>query len=93
MAEAYFERSPVIFITSSSNLKRMGRGGFKEIDHNRVAEPITKATISVTAGERIAEAVDKAYDMAVNGKPGPVSLLATSIARWWPATPLRKCSI
>jgi len=74
MAEAYFERSPVIFITSSSTLKRAGRGGFKEIAHNRIAEPITKFTISVTAGERIAEAVDKAYDMAVNGNPGPVHI-------------------
>ncbi len=34
MAEAYFQRSPVIFITSASTLKRDGRGGFKEIDHN-----------------------------------------------------------
>jgi acetolactate synthase-1/2/3 large subunit len=74
MAEAYFQRSPVIFITSASTLKRDGRGGFKEIDHNRVAEPITKSTISVTAGERIAEAVDKAYDLAVNGNPGPVHI-------------------
>ena len=49
MAEAYFQRSPVIFITGSSTLKRSGRGGFKEIAHNRVAEPITKYTISVTA--------------------------------------------
>ena len=74
MAEAYFQRSPVIFITGASTLKRAGRGGFKEIDHNRVSEPITKYTISVTAGERIAEAVDKAYDMAVNGNPGPVHI-------------------
>ena len=74
MAEAYFQRSPVIFITGSSTMKRAGRGGFKEIAHNRVAEPITKYTISVTAGDRIAEAVDKAYDMAVNGNPGPVHI-------------------
>jgi acetolactate synthase-1/2/3 large subunit len=74
MAEAYFQRSPVIFITSASTLKRDGRGGFKEMDHNRVSEPITKYTISVNAGERIAEAVDKAYDMAVNGNPGPVHI-------------------
>ena len=68
----FFERSPVIFITGASTLKRADRGGFKEIAHNRVAEPITKYTASVTSGERIAEAVDKAYEMAVNGNPGPV---------------------
>ncbi len=61
MAEAYFQRSPVIFITGSSTTKRAGRGGFKEIAHNRVAEPITKYTISVTAGERIAAGPESAH--------------------------------
>ena len=32
MMEAWGERSPVIFITGSSTLKRKGSGGFKEID-------------------------------------------------------------
>ena len=37
MLEAWGERSPVIFITGSSSLKRQGSGGFKEI-----IEPIVK---------------------------------------------------
>ena len=32
MLEAMGERSPVIFVTGSSTLKRQGAGGFKEID-------------------------------------------------------------
>ncbi len=74
MAEAYLERSPVIFITASSTMKRLDQGGFKELDHTRIAEPMTKYSALVTAGERIPEFIDKAYDIAVNGNPGPVHL-------------------
>ena len=37
MMEAWGERSPVIFITGSSSLKRQGSGGFKEIDDVSIA--------------------------------------------------------
>ena len=74
MMEAWGERSPVIFITSSSTLKRKGSGGFKEIDDVSMAEPITKYSFSVTDGARIKEFVDRAYRIAVSGYPGPVHL-------------------
>lgn len=74
MMEAWGERSPVIFITGSSTLKRKGSGGFKEIDDVAIAAPLTKYSESVTAGERIPEFVDRAYKMATSGYPGPVHL-------------------
>ncbi len=37
MMESWGERSPVIFITGSSTLKRQGSGGFKEIDDVAIA--------------------------------------------------------
>ena len=39
MLEAGGERSPVIFVTGSSTLKRQGAGGFKEIDDVAIAAP------------------------------------------------------
>ena len=39
MLEAGGERSPVIFVTGSSTLKRQGAGGFKEIDDVAIATP------------------------------------------------------
>ena len=42
MMEAWGERSPVIFVTGSSTLKRQGSGGFKEIDDVAIAAPLTK---------------------------------------------------
>ena len=74
MMEAWGERSPVIFITGSSSLKRQGSGGFKEIDDVAIAAPLTKYSASIIDGERIREFVDKAYKIATNGYPGAVHL-------------------
>ena len=74
MMEAWGERSPVIFITGSSTLKRQGAGGFKEIDDVSIAAPLTKYSISVTDGNRIPEFVQRAWNMAMEGYPGPVHL-------------------
>ena len=69
MMEAWGERSPVIFVTGSSTLKREGSGGFKEIDDVSIAKPLTKFSVSISDGERISEIVDKAYRIATNGYP------------------------
>ncbi len=74
MMEAWGERSPVIFITSSSTLKRTGAGGFKEIDDVAMAAPVTKYSFSIPDGTRIREFVDRAYKIATSGYPGPVHL-------------------
>ena len=74
MMEACGERTPIIYITGSSSLKRQGSGGFKEIDDVSIAAPLTKYSASITDGTRIREFVDKAYRIATNGYPGAVHL-------------------
>jgi len=74
MMEAWGERTPVMFVTGSSTLKRQGSGGFKEIDDVAIAAPLTKYSASITDGSRIREFVDRAYKMALSGYPGPVHL-------------------
>ena len=74
MMEAWGERSPVIFVTGSSTLKRQGSGGFKEIDDVSIAAPLTKYSVSITDGERISEFVDRAWKLALSGYPGAVHL-------------------
>ena len=68
------ERSPVIFVTGSSTLKRQGAGGFKEIDDVAIAAPLVKYSVQITDGERISEFVDRAWTAATTGYPGPVHL-------------------
>ncbi len=74
MLEAAGERSPVIFITGSSTLKRQGAGGFKEIDDVAIAAPLVKYSAQITDGERISEFVDRAWIAATSGYPGPVHI-------------------
>lgn len=74
MMEAWGERSPVIFVTGSSTLKRQGSGGFKEIDDVAIAAPLTKYSVSITDGERISEIVDRAWKIALSGYPGAVHI-------------------
>ena len=74
MLEAGGERSPVIFVTGSSTLKRQGSGGFKEIDDVAIAAPLVKYSIQITDGDRISEFVDRAWTAATTGYPGPVHL-------------------
>ena len=74
MLEAWGERSPVIFVTGSSTLKRQGSGGFKEIDDVAIAAPLTKYSAQIVDGHRISEFVDRAWKAATTGYPGPVHL-------------------
>ncbi len=74
MLEAAGERSPVIFITGSSTLKRQGAGGFKEIDDVAIAAPLVKYSVQITDGGRIREFVDRAWQAATTGYPGPVHI-------------------
>ena len=67
MMEAWGERSPVIFVTGSSTLKKQGAGGFKEIDDVSIARPLTKYSASITDGNRIPEFVDRAWRIATSG--------------------------
>ena len=74
MLEAGGERSPVIFVTGSSTLKRQGAGGFKEIDDVAIAQPLVKYSVQIADGERISEFVDRAWTAATTGYPGPVHI-------------------
>ena len=74
MLEAMGERTPVIFVTGSSTLKRQGAGGFKEIDDVAIAAPLCKYSAQIMDGERIGEFVDRAWIAATTGYPGPVHL-------------------
>ena len=74
MLEAGGERSPVIFVTGSSTLKRQGAGGFKEIDDVAIAATLVKYSAQITDGERISEFVNRAWTAATTGYPGPVHI-------------------
>lgn len=74
MIEAWGARSPVIYITASSTLRRKGAGGFKELDDVAIAAPLTKYSVGVTDGLRLRETIDRAFQIAISGYPGAVHI-------------------
>ncbi len=78
MGSCYFDSTPAVFITGQVNRHEL-RGerpvrqlGFQETDIVAMARPITKAAIQVMAPEDVPGALDRAFDLAVGGRPGPV---------------------
>jgi len=74
VAHAWADCTPVIALGGSAPYGATGRGGFQEIDQLAMMEPCTKWAERVYDPARIPELIDKAYRIAMSGKPGPVYL-------------------
>ncbi|MFM8385815.1 MAG: thiamine pyrophosphate-binding protein [Planctomycetia bacterium] len=78
VGSCWFDSTPAVFITGQVNRHEMKRArpvrqlGFQETDIVSVAGPITKAALQVQAPEEIPEVLDRAFDLALGGRPGPV---------------------
>jgi acetolactate synthase-1/2/3 large subunit len=80
IANAFYDSIPVLFITgnvdtyaSKGNMKIRQRG-FQETDFVSIVRSITKYSVSVRSPEEIRYCLEKAYRLAVTGRPGPVVL-------------------
>jgi acetolactate synthase-1/2/3 large subunit len=78
IGSCYFDSSPAVFITGQVNRWEL-RGdrairqlGFQETDIVSMSKPITKASWQVSAPEELPELLERAFDLAVSGRPGPV---------------------
>jgi thiamine pyrophosphate-dependent acetolactate synthase large subunit-like protein len=74
LANALIDCVPVIALGGSSPVGQYGTGGFQEIDQVAMMRPVTKWAERVYDARRIPEYIDKAYRIAMSGKPGPVYL-------------------
>ena len=74
IAQAYHESSPVILISSESSTSIHGRGrsNFHEVDQIRLFRPITKWAARAERPNRVPELVQRAFHIAMSGRPGPV---------------------
>jgi acetolactate synthase-1/2/3 large subunit len=78
IGSCYFDSSPAVFITGQVNRHEL-RGerairqlGFQETDIVSMAKPITKAAWQVRTPEELPEVLERAFDLALAGRPGPV---------------------
>jgi len=78
IGSCYFDSSPAIFITGQVNTseqkgsKKIRQLGFQETDIVSMAKPITKFAYQVKCVDEIPLILNKAFEIAVNGRPGPV---------------------
>ncbi|HEX5574583.1 MAG TPA: thiamine pyrophosphate-dependent enzyme, partial [Gemmatimonadales bacterium] len=66
--------TPVVAITGQVSRAMMGRDAFQETDIIGITQPITKHNRLVEDVEELAEAVEEAFFVAQDGRPGPVLL-------------------
>ncbi|MEM1306584.1 MAG: thiamine pyrophosphate-binding protein [Pseudomonadota bacterium] len=66
--------SPMVLLSGHAPTSQAGWAAFQELDQAAMAAPVTKASWTAAAGADLAGEVDRALDLAVAGRPGPVHL-------------------
>lgn len=74
VAHAWKEKLPVIFITGSVPLSKMGKGGAQELNGEVLFTSVTKYNKTVVDARELPVAIAEAYEIARSGVPGPVHL-------------------
>jgi len=64
--------SPVVLLSGHASLGEIGRGSFQEMRQAELAEPVAKASWTVRSGSELEDDVERAFRLAMSGRPGPV---------------------
>ena len=78
IGSAYFDSTPIIFITGQVNQaelrinKEQRQNGFQELDIVQVVKSITKYAVQVSSAAELILELDRAWELALAGRPGPV---------------------
>ncbi len=72
IATAYMDSVPVVAITANVGVSLLGRDSFQEIDITGVTMPITKHNFIVKDVNKLADTIRWAFQIAQEGRPGPV---------------------
>ncbi len=80
IGSSYFDSSPTLFITGQVNRNELKKNrkirqlGFQETDIVSIIKPITKKAFLATNAKNVPNLLEKAYEISLNGRPGPVLL-------------------
>ncbi len=78
IGSCYFDSTPAIFITGQVNRheqkgnRNIRQLGFQETDIIAMAGPITKACFKIESEHELPQVMEKAFELAMEGRPGPV---------------------
>ena len=74
VADAHLDSVPLIAITGQVPQAMIGTDAFQEIDTFGLMLPVTKHNYLVRSAEELLEVIPKAFELALSGRPGPVSI-------------------
>jgi acetolactate synthase-1/2/3 large subunit len=74
VADARMDSVPLIAITGQVSQNMIGTDAFQEIDTFGLMLPITKHNWMVRSAEELLEVIPRAFEIALSGRPGPVSV-------------------
>ncbi len=77
IATAYMDSIPMVAITCNVTVPLLGKDSFQEIDITGVTMPITKHNFIVKDVTKLADTIRKAFQIAKEGRPGPVLIDVT----------------
>jgi acetolactate synthase-1/2/3 large subunit len=72
---AWFDRSPMLYLSGSANLTTLGMGCFQDCDQVGMLAPVTKYSRLVDVPARIVQMLDEAWQLAITPPCGPVHLM------------------
>lgn len=72
LADAYLDSVPVLAITGAVARASIGSDAFQEADINGIVQPITKNNYLVMSPEELLPALEEAWKLTTEGRPGPV---------------------
>ena len=81
IATAMLDSIPIVCITGQVSSKALGSDAFQEVDITGITLPITKHNFLVTRAEDIGPTVRLAFQIANQGRPGPVLIDITKDAQ------------
>jgi len=72
IATAYMDSVPMVAITCNVSVNLLGKDSFQEVDIAGITMPITKHNFIVKDINNLASTIRRAFEIAVEGRPGPV---------------------
>lgn len=72
---AFHDSTPMILFVGQVSREHLGREAFQEVDFVSFFTPLAKYAEQANAAERLPEIVNRAFAIAVSGRPGPVVIV------------------
>ena len=71
---AFQDSTPMLLLVGQVALRHLGREAFQEVDIRRMFSPLAKWVAQVDRPQQVPEFMERAFSIAVSGRPGPVVL-------------------